>query len=66
LYLCGGPNDLGSLRVIRDNEVKQVADIYSFLVSGNQKDNILLKEGDVVRIPYYKTRVKITGAGRKV
>jgi len=64
LYLCGGPNDLGSLRnieVIRDNEVKQVADIYSFLVSGNQKDNILLKEGDVVRIPYYKTRVKITG-----
>lgn len=68
LYLCGGPNDLGSLRnieVIRDNEVKQVADIYSFLVSGNQKDNILLKEGDVVRIPYYKTRVKITGNVRR-
>ena len=54
-----------NIEVIRDNEVKQVADIYSFLVSGNQKDNILLKEGDVVRIPYYKTRVKITGNVRR-
>ena len=33
--------------------------------TNNILDNILLKEGDVVRIPYYKTRVKITGNVRR-
>ncbi len=64
LYLCGGPNDQGSFRaieVIRGNEVKRVADLYKFLVQGNQESNILLQEGDVVRIPYYDTRVRIAG-----
>ena len=64
LYLCGGPGNMGSYRsieIIRGNEVKRVADLYAFLVQGNQKDNILLQEGDVIRIPYYKNRVKISG-----
>lgn len=64
LYLCGGPTPMGSYRdieVIRGNEVKRIADLYDFLVDGTQKDNILLKEGDIIRIPYYKNRVILTG-----
>ena len=64
LYLCGGPTPMGSYRdiaVIRGNEVKRTADLYDFLVDGNNKGNILLQEGDVIRIPYYKNRVTITG-----
>jgi protein involved in polysaccharide export with SLBB domain len=64
LYLCGGPSTLGSYRnieVVRGNEIKRTADLYTFLLKGNQKDNVLLKEGDVIRIPFYKTRVSING-----
>ncbi|MGN6195909.1 MAG: SLBB domain-containing protein, partial [Ginsengibacter sp.] len=64
LYLCGGPTAMGSYRdieVIRGNQPKRTADLYDFLVNGNQKDNILLQEGDVVRIPYYKNRVILSG-----
>lgn len=63
LYLCGGPTDMGSYRnieVIGRGE-KRTADLYDFLVYGNQKGNILLKEGDVVRIPYYDIRVTLEG-----
>ncbi len=64
LYLCGGPTSMGSYRdieIIRGNNIKRTADLYDFLVDGNQKDNILLQEGDVIRIPYYKNRVTLTG-----
>lgn len=64
LYLCGGPTSMGSYRdieVIRGNQLKTRADLYDFLVNGNQKDNIILHEGDVIRIPYYKNRVTISG-----
>lgn len=64
LYLCGGPTAMGSYRnieIIRGNDVKRTADLYDFLVDGNKKDNILLQEGDVIRIPYYENRVTLTG-----
>lgn len=64
LYLCGGPTPMGSYRrieVIRGNRDKQVADLYDFLVNGNKSGNILLQEGDVIRIPYYNNRVTLTG-----
>ncbi|MBU3714514.1 MAG: hypothetical protein FGM46_06145 [Ferruginibacter sp.] len=64
LYLCGGPGPKGSYRsieLIRGNQVKKVADLYAFLVKGDQKDNVLLQEGDVIRIPYYKNMVKVSG-----
>jgi protein involved in polysaccharide export with SLBB domain len=64
LYLCGGPSDMGSYRnieLIRGNELKRKIDLYSFLLKGDQKDNVLLQEGDVIRIPYYTTRITITG-----
>ncbi len=64
LYLCGGPTEMGSYRdieIIRGNNLEKTADLYDFLVNGNQRDNIILQEGDVIRIPYYKNRVKISG-----
>jgi protein involved in polysaccharide export with SLBB domain len=64
LYLCGGPTPMGSYRsieIIRRNTDKKTADLYDFLVDGNQKDNIILQEGDVIRIPYYKNRVTLSG-----
>ncbi|MEP7106638.1 MAG: SLBB domain-containing protein [Ferruginibacter sp.] len=64
LYLCGGPSDLGSYRkiqLIRGNELKHSVDLYAFLLRGDQKDNILLRDGDVIRIPYYKTRIILNG-----
>ena len=64
LYLCGGPTPMGSYRdieIIRGNQVKKTADLYDFLINGNQKDNIILQEGDVIRIPYYKNRVTLSG-----
>lgn len=65
LYLCGGADPaIGSYReiqVIRNNKVYVSADLYQFLVHGNTRQNILLHEGDLVNIPVYKKRVKITG-----
>lgn len=64
LYLCGGPTDFGSYRnieVIRDNQIKEKVDLYGFLMNGDKKDDILLHEGDVIRIPYYEKRVEIRG-----
>ena len=64
LYLCGGPTDMGSYRnieVIHGNDSRKKVDLYDFLINGDQKDNFLLHEGDVIRIPYYKNRVEIDG-----
>lgn len=69
LYLCGGPSDMGSYRsieVIRGNAVKKVADLYAFLTKGNQSDNILLQEGDIVRIPYFNNRVSVSGMAKRI
>lgn len=68
LYLCGGPAANGSFRkieVIRGNNVFKTADLYEFMLKGSQKDNILLREGDVVRIPYCEERVIISGNVRR-
>jgi len=68
LYLCGGPNETGSFRnieLIRGNKVVRKVDLYQFLTSGNRKDNVLLEEQDVVRIPYYINRVVLEGALRR-
>lgn len=68
LYLGGGPAENGSYRnieLIRDNKVLANVDIYSFLVNGNQSGNIGLKDNDVIRIPAFKHRVKLTGEVNK-
>ncbi|MES2773462.1 MAG: SLBB domain-containing protein [Bacteroidota bacterium] len=64
LYLCGGPTEMGTYRniqLIRDGHVKRTLDIYDFLTKGDMKDNVRLEELDVIRIPYYVTRVTLSG-----
>lgn len=64
LYLCGGPSINGSYRnieLVRSNGVVKKIDLYNFLVKGSTEGNLSLIEGDVIRIPYYETRVTING-----
>lgn len=68
LYICGGPSDLGSYRnieVVRNNKLIRTADLYTFLTTGNQSDNILLQEGDLIRIPFCQVRSEVTGNVRR-
>lgn len=64
LYLCGGPEKIGSFRsieLIRNNKVHIRADLYQFLTKGSTSQNVLLKEGDLINIPVYQKRVTVAG-----
>lgn len=64
LYLTGGPGANGSYReieILRNNKVERIIDLYGFLLSGIIKDNVRLRENDIIRIPVYKNRVEIEG-----
>ncbi|WP_167619044.1 SLBB domain-containing protein [Maribellus sediminis] len=64
LYLSGGPNNIGSFRnikVIRDNKIEKVIDMYNFLVNADPSDNITLKDGDIIFIPPAEKRVEVSG-----
>jgi protein involved in polysaccharide export with SLBB domain len=64
LYLGGGPDDVGSYRIVklyRSDKLFKEIDLYEFLKTGNKKDNINLLNGDVVIIPTYFSRVKLSG-----
>lgn len=68
LYLCGGPNKLGSFRkieIIRGNKVFQTVDLYPYLTSGIMPQNTNLEAGDIIRVPFAETRTIITGAVKK-
>ncbi len=64
LYAAGGPSENGSfrnIRVIRDNKVTRILDLYDFLLRADQKDNIRLQDQDIIRIAEYETRVEVKG-----
>ncbi|PZR25739.1 MAG: capsule biosynthesis protein [Citrobacter freundii] len=64
LYASGGPAENGSFRkieLIRNNQVIQTADLYDFLVRGNQLANVRLEDNDVIRVPFANLLVTLTG-----
>lgn len=64
LFISGGPSQFGSFRqieLIRNNKVIDTIDLYRFLLNGDQRDNVGLKDNDVIRIPPYKSRVELQG-----
>ncbi|NBC67206.1 MAG: hypothetical protein GVY07_16315, partial [Bacteroidetes bacterium] len=64
LYAAGGPNRSGSWReiqVIRGDSITHTFDLYDLLVYGNQKDNVRLRDQDVIKIPPYINRIELTG-----
>jgi len=65
LYASGGPADNGSFRAIelvRDNKVLAIADLYDFILKGDQSSNLSLRDNDVIRVPFAKTQVSLEGA----
>ncbi|WP_158828332.1 SLBB domain-containing protein [Mucilaginibacter lacusdianchii] len=64
LVAAGGPGENGSFRqiyVIRNNRIIKTLDIYDFILRSDQKDNIALRDQDIIRIPTYKVRVQMNG-----
>jgi protein involved in polysaccharide export with SLBB domain len=64
LYYSGGPAENGSLRkieVIRDNNVLAKIDIYQFLLNGELKNNVALKDQDIIMVYPYQNRVELLG-----
>lgn len=64
LFLCGGPDSTGSyrnIRVLRNSKVVRTIDLYKFLLGGEQADNILLQDQDIIHIPFYTTRIELDG-----
>ncbi|MEO8949215.1 MAG: SLBB domain-containing protein [Mucilaginibacter sp.] len=64
LYLARGPNDIGSFRkiqLIRNNRVIRTLDLYDFLSKGSRKDDISLRDQDVILVPPYDKRVELRG-----
>lgn len=64
LYVSGGPSENGSFRnieLIRGNKLKQKADLYDFLIRGNQTANIRLQDNDVIRVPFAQLLVTVKG-----
>ncbi|MES2372497.1 MAG: SLBB domain-containing protein [Bacteroidota bacterium] len=64
LYVAGGPSAFGSFREIelwRNDKMERKIDLYRLMLTGNQSDNVGLKDNDVIRIPAYKTRVELQG-----
>ncbi len=64
LYATGGPVENGSLRkieLIRGNKKILEADLYDFLLKGDQSANIFLQDNDLIRVPFADRQVRLTG-----
>ncbi len=69
LYASGGPLENGSFRnieLVRDNKVITHADLYDFILKGDQGSNVSLRDNDVIRIPYAKAQIAIEGGVNRV
>ena len=68
LYVSGGPNDIGSFRnieLVRNGKNISTFDLYDFLLKSDLTKNLLLQDGDVIRVNPYATRVTVKGAVKK-
>jgi len=64
LYSAGGPDSTGTFRniqVLRGDSVAANLDIYDFLVYGNQRENIRLRDQDIIKIDPYIKRAEVEG-----
>ena len=68
LYASGGPNEIGSFRsieLVRNGKSLVVFDLYDFLLKSDLTKNLLLQDGDVIRVNPYTTRVAVKGLVKK-
>lgn len=64
LYVSGGPNNNGSMRnvkVVRNNKVVAILDIYDFMLKAEAKGNIRLQDQDIIKISPYENKVELKG-----
>jgi protein involved in polysaccharide export with SLBB domain len=64
LYATGGPNSIGSyrnIRLIRNNQILTTLDLYDYLINGDQTNNLVLKDQDIIQIMPYSKRATING-----
>lgn len=69
LYASGGPLDNGSFRnieLIRNNKLLVTADLYDFIVKGDQRANLSLQDNDVIRVPFAQTQIILDGGLNRV
>jgi protein involved in polysaccharide export with SLBB domain len=68
LYVSGGPNEIGSFRnieLVRNGKSISTFDLYDFLLKSDLTKNLLLQDGDIIRVNPYRTRVTVKGAVKK-
>lgn len=64
LYQAGGPTKSGSFRrvkLVRDGEPDRVVDLYDFLLGGSRKQDLPLKDGDLVFVPPVGQTIVVSG-----
>lgn len=64
LYASGGPTREGTFRnikLVRSGEEIAIFDVYQYLVKGSQAGNLTLRDGDVLLVAPYETRVSVRG-----
>lgn len=68
IYSSGGPTENGTFRRIqvrREGKLFREVDLYQFLLSGDEQDNIGLRDQDVIFFPDYETHVTFQGEVRR-
>ena len=68
LYMAGGVNPIGSLRVInvyRNNKRIASLDVYDYILNGKYEANITLEDNDMVIVEPYRSHVRIQGGVKR-
>ena len=64
LYLAGGPTENGTFReiqLIRNKKLVGKVDLYDFLTSGIQRNDMILQDQDIIKVGVYKSRIEVRG-----
>jgi protein involved in polysaccharide export with SLBB domain len=64
LYSSGGPLENGSFRnieLVRNSKTIAIADLYQFILKGDQSANISLQDNDIIRVPFAQTQIVLDG-----
>ena len=64
LHAAGGPTENGTfrkIRVIRNNKLISTLDVYPYLTSGIRSGDVRLKNGDVIIVEPFSSRIELDG-----
>lgn len=68
LYVAGGVSPIGSLRniqVFRSGKLFKTLDVYEYLLKGQNNDDVILNDGDVVLVGTFDVMVNVKGAVKR-